>query len=190
MNFPKTSMLSPQQVPQFEQPGSIFDLINFRLSEFLGVSGSLVTRICENEFGITREEWQFVAMLADLDDMSPSDLADRTTVDRSQASKTLRALMNKGLVDRKPVPGDGRKAQVSLTQSGADLYAKLFPRVVQLHNEVLQDLDPSQRQALANSVVLLQARAVAAAQNHKPEGAAGRRQGGSRLRWNMKPRQV
>ena len=189
MSFPKTSMLSPQQVPLFEKPESIFDLINFRLSEFLGVSGSLVTRICENEFGITREEWQFVAMLADLNAMSPSDLADRTTVDRSQASKTLRALMNKGLVDRKSVPGDGRKAQVSLTSSGADLYAKLFPRVVQVHNEVLQDLDTSQRQALANGVVLMQARAVAVAQNHKPEGAAGRRQGGSRLRWNMTPRQ-
>jgi DNA-binding MarR family transcriptional regulator len=187
VGFPKTSLASPSQWPQFENPQSIFDLLNFRLSEFLGISGSLVTRMCENEYGITREEWQFVAMLAELDVMSPSDLAARTTVDRSQASKTLRALMNKGLVARQPVPGDGRKARVLLTQAGIDLFAQMFPRVVQLHNEVLQDLGPEARQTLARSLVAMQARAVAVAQNRKPEGAAGRRQGGSRARWKASP---
>jgi DNA-binding MarR family transcriptional regulator len=183
MGFPKASLAAQSQLPQFENPQSIFDLLNFRLSELLGISGSLVTRICENEYGITREEWQFVAMLAELKAMSPSDLAARTTVDRSQASKTLRGLMSKGLVERQRVPGDGRRALVLLSQAGSNLFAQLFPRVVQLHHEVLQDLEPVQRQALAHSLSALQARALAVAQEHKPEAAAGRRQGGSRAIW-------
>jgi len=99
MGLPKASLLAQIQLPNFENPQSIFDLLNFRVSEFMGLSGSLVTRICENEYGITREEWQFVAMLAELNAMSPSDLAARTTVDRSQASKTLRARRGKGPVE-------------------------------------------------------------------------------------------
>ena len=190
MGFPKISLATPSQLPQFENPQSIFDLLNFRLSELLGISGSLVTRICENEYGITREEWQFVAMLAELKVMSPSDLAARTTVDRSQASKTLRALMTKGLVERQPVPGDGRKAKVLLTQAGSDLFAQLFPRVVQVHNEVLQDLEPAQLQALARSLSAMQTRALAVAQTHKPEGATGRRQGGSRAHWKLSQRET
>ena len=183
MGFPKASLAAQSQLPEFDKPQSIFDLLNFRLSELLGISGSLVTRICENEYGITREEWQFVAMLAELNAMSPSDLAARTTVDRSQASKTLRGLMAKGLVERQSVPGDGRRALVLLSQAGLNLFAQLFPRVVQVHHEVLQDLEPAQRQALAHSLSVMQARALAVAQEHKPDGAAGRRQGGSRAIW-------
>ena len=91
---------SQSPYPNFKDPQSIFDLFNFVVYEFLSLSGSVVTRICEGDIGITREEWQFVAMLAKLGEMSPSDLASRTTIDRSQASKTLRTLMAKGLVDR------------------------------------------------------------------------------------------
>ena len=109
MGFPKASLAAADPLPHFENPQSIFDLLNFQLFEFLGISGSLVTRICENEYGITREEWQFAAMLAELGGMSPSDLAARTTVDRSQTSKTLRGLMAKGLVDRQPVRASTRR---------------------------------------------------------------------------------
>lgn len=180
-----TSLGVQAPIPQFENPRSIFDLVNFRVSEFIGVSGSLVTRLCENEYGITREEWQFVAMLAELNTMSPSDLAARTTVDRSQTSKTLRALMGKGLVDRRPVPGDGRKARVSLTPEGRRLYALIFPRVVQVNQEVLRDLSAQDKQALARYLRAMQARALALMQSktHQPQAAGGRRQGGSRGHW-------
>ena len=187
MGFPKSSLAASDPLPHFENPQSIFDLLNFQLHEFLGISGSLVTRICENEYGITREEWQFAAMLAELGGMSPSDLAARTTVDRSQASKTLRGLMTKGLVDRQPVPGDGRKARVQLTEAGMQLYRQIFPRVVQVHNEVMQDLSTDERAALARAMHSLRARALAVAQRHKPEGASGRRQGGSRAIWKKSP---
>lgn len=187
MGFPKASLAAQSPLPQFENPQSIFDLLNFRLSEFMGISGSLVTRFCENEYGITREEWQFMAMLAKLGGLSPSDLAARTTVDRSQTSKTLRGLMAKGLVDRQPVPGDARKARVSLTDAGMHLYRQIFPRVVQVHNEVMQDLSTAEREALARHLQTMQTRALAVAQRLKPEGAAGRRRGGSRARWKSPP---
>ena len=187
MGFPKASLAAHDPRPHFENPQSIFDLLNFQLHEFLGISGSLVTRICENEYGITREEWQFAAMLAELGGMSPSDLAARTTVDRSQTSKTLRGLMAKGLVDRQPVPGDRRKARVQLTELGEQLYQQIFPRVVLVHNEVMQDLNAAEREALARAMHILRARASAVAQRHKPEGASGRRQGGSRAIWKKSP---
>lgn len=187
MGFPKASLAAPDPLPHFENPQSIFDLLNFQMHEFLGISGSLVTRICENDYGITREEWQFAAMLAELGGMSPSDLAARTTVDRSQTSKTLRGLMAKGLVDRQPVPGDGRKARVLLTESGMQLYKKIFPRVVQVHNEVMQDLNTDEREALARAMQMLRGRALAVAQRHKPGSPAGRRLGGSRARWKSPP---
>ena len=187
MGFTEVMQDSQRPHPNFKDPQSIFDLFNFVVFEFLSLSGSVVTRICEGDIGITREEWQFVAMLAKLGEMSPSDLASRTTVDRSQASKTLRTLMTKGLVDRQPVPGDGRNARVQLTEAGMQLYRQIFPRVVQVHNEVMQDLSTEEREALARAMHVLRARASAVAQRHKPEVASGRRQGGSRAIWKKSP---
>ncbi len=170
-------------LPNFKDPQSIFDLLNFVVFEFVSLSGSVVTRICEGDMGITREEWQFVAMLAKLGEMSPSDLASRTTVDRSQASKTLRTLEVKGLVNRHQVQGDGRRAIIGLTQQGLALYAEFFPKVVHLHNEILQDLNDDQRDDLAQLMNVLHVRAKEATASFKPENRAPRRQGGRKAKW-------
>ena len=183
MGLPKTSLMAMPHQPDLASPSSIFDLVNFLFSEFVGVSGSVVTRLCESEYGITREEWQFVAMLANLGALSPSDVAAKTTVDRSQTSKTLRALMLKGLVERQRVAGDGRRALVLLTPAGHALYAQIFPRVVDVHHRVLANVSASERKVLASTLLKMQANALAVAQDHKVEGTPGRRQGGSRANW-------
>jgi hypothetical protein len=67
------------------------------------------------------------------------------------------------------------------------LYRQIFPRVVQVHNEVMQDLSSDEREALARAMHRLRTRALAVAQRHKPEGAAGRRLGGSRAKWKSTP---
>jgi DNA-binding MarR family transcriptional regulator len=186
MGFTEGMQESQISHPNFKDPQSIFDLFNFVVFEFMSLSGSVVTRICEGDIGITREEWQFVAMLAKLGEMSPSDLASRTTIDRSQASKTLRTLMAKGLVDRHKVKGDGRRAIIGITQQGRALYEKFFPKVVQLHNEILQDLSDVQRDELAKLMSVLHLRAKAATESFKPEHSAARRKGGSKTQWQAK----
>jgi hypothetical protein len=51
----------------------------------------------------------------------------------------------------------------------------------------MQDLSTDERVALAQAMHSLRARALAVAQRHKPEGASGRRQGGSRAIWKKSP---
>ena len=183
MGLPKASLAVDRRMPRFDRPASIFDLLNLTVSELIGISGSLVTRICESDHGITREEWQFMAMLASLGALSPSDLAAQTTVDRSQVSKTLKGLVHKKLVQREPVPGDGRRVRMVLSAGGQAFYDRLFPRMVQVHGELLAGFSPQECQRLAHDLVRIQANALRAAQKHWPEEPSARRQGGSRRRW-------
>lgn len=169
--------------PNLSHPNSIFDLLNFRVSEFYGLSGSLVTRLCEGEFGVTREEWQFVAMLAALGCLSPSDLAARTTVDRSQTSKTLRALLAKELIFRETDRGDARKAKVGLTESGEAFYARVFPRVVAIHKAMLSGLDEHEIEVLANCLRKMQETAVEVTRSNIVAAQSDRRHGGSKSSW-------
>jgi DNA-binding MarR family transcriptional regulator len=169
--------------PNLQHPASIFDLLNFRVSEFYGVSGSLVTKLCEGEFGVTREEWQFIAMLAHLGPLAPSELAQRTTVDRSQASRTLRSLSQKKLIYRQNVPGDGRRALVGLQDSGKKLYADFFPRAAQVHHAVIEALSANEVKVLARCLEKIHIRALEVAAGTLVSGRANRRYGGSRQHW-------
>jgi DNA-binding MarR family transcriptional regulator len=179
--------LNPQAidgVPNLIAPSTIFDLLNFRIAEFYGLSGSLVTRLCEGRYGITREAWQFIAMLAALGPMSPSDLATKTTVDRSQVSKTLKTLSTKKLINRQIVPGDARRITISLNESGRALYEKVFPKVVEVHHSVLDELTENEKKVLGKCLVKMQQGAQRAVGMGLVSVAADRRHGGSRVSWS------
>jgi DNA-binding MarR family transcriptional regulator len=169
--------------PNLIAPTTIFDLLNFRIAEFFGLSGSLVTRLCEGQYGITREAWQFIAMLAALGPTSPSDIATRTTVDRSQVSKTLKTLSAKKLIARQAVPGDGRRVTITLTDSGRALYHKVFPKVVEVHHLVLAELTEQEKKVLAKCLLKMQLGAQSATGMGLVNVAADRRHGGSRVSW-------
>jgi DNA-binding MarR family transcriptional regulator len=169
--------------PNLLKPKSIFDLLNFRIAEFYGVSGSLVTRMCEGRYGITREAWQFIAMLATLGPMAPSELATKTTIDRSQASKTLKGLSGKKLIYRRAVPGDGRRAIIGLTASGEALYEQIFPKVVEVHHSVLKELSEQEMKILSLCLVKIQNGAALATAIGLVDAHADRRHGGSRASW-------
>lgn len=159
MGLPKRTALSSTRLPEFDAPASIFDLFNYVIFELFGVTGSLVTRICEADYGVTRDEWQVVAMLAASGSMAPSELSARTTIDASQMSRTLRQMCAKGLVNREAVAGDARRAIIVLTDAGRALYASLFPRAVDLNCRVLAPLSSAERRALADMLVRLRVHA-------------------------------
>jgi DNA-binding MarR family transcriptional regulator len=181
---PLLAMHATSGLPDFSNPASIFDLLNFRIAEFFGLSGSLVTRLCEGQYGITREAWQFIAMLAALGPMSPSDLATETTVDRSQVSKTLKTLSAKKLILRRAVLGDGRRVTVALTEAGQAMYERVFPKVVEVHHSVLQDLSADEKVILAKCLLKIQQGAQRASGNGLVSVSADRRHGGSRVSWS------
>ncbi len=137
----------------------------------------------EGRYGITREAWQFIAMLAALGPMSPSDLAAKTTVDQSQASKTLKGLSAKKLIYRRAVPGDGRRATIGLTASGQTMYEQIFPKVVEVHHSVLTELSRQEKKVLSTCLTKIQSGAALATAMGLVDAHADRRHGGSRAVW-------
>jgi DNA-binding MarR family transcriptional regulator len=150
--------------PALVAPQSILDLLNYQLHVLLSFSTAGITRICEQEFGITRHEWGYIGLLAAFGAMAPSELALRSGMDRSRTSKALMPLLAKGLVSRRSQPGDRRYAMVALSASGRRLYERLFPRALAVHHELLQALTPQEARLLARALGKLRPRAVALAE--------------------------
>jgi DNA-binding MarR family transcriptional regulator len=135
--------------PDFAAPQSILDLLNYQMFLVLSFSTAGVTRMCEREFGITRHEWGFLGLLAAFGPLAPSELAQRSGMDRSRTSKALMPLAAKGLIARRAVPHDGRKAEVALSSAGRRLVERIFPRVLEVHRDLLATFSPAEVRLLA-----------------------------------------
>ncbi len=72
-------------------PQAANDLLMYRLNRLIAVAGSLVVRLCEGGYGITRREWGLMMMLAQHPGMPPAELAQRLGLDRARTSRAITA---------------------------------------------------------------------------------------------------
>jgi len=135
------------------------DLLLYRLSRLLAVAGSMVIKLCEGRFGITRREWRLLATLASRGELSSSQLAEHAQLDRARTSKAVGSMVAKGLISREHPAGDRRQVLLRLTERGHGLYDELFPLVTQINTELLSALNATAVEQLDESLRVLQARA-------------------------------
>lgn len=146
--------------PALHAPASLLDLLNYQMHLVLSFSTADVIRLCERDFGITRHEWGYIGLLAVFGELAPSELALRSGMDRSRTSKALMPLLQKGLVQRRSEPHDRRRARVSLTPAGRRLHERMFPRVLAIHQRLLESFSAGEVKQLARLLHRLRRRAI------------------------------
>ncbi|PJI95918.1 DNA-binding MarR family transcriptional regulator [Acidovorax sp. 69] len=142
-------------------PMAANDLLMYRLNRLLAVAGSLVVRLCEGGYGITRREWGLLMVLTQQPGMPPAELAQRLGLDRARTSRAITSLLAKKLVTRDAMPGDRRQAVLSLTPAGQAVHDGLFPQVKALNQDLLAGLDAQSVQMLDLALADMQQRAEA-----------------------------
>jgi DNA-binding MarR family transcriptional regulator len=164
---------------RLSRPQSLDDLLLYRMNRLVAVAGSMVIRLCEGRFGITRREWRVLALLARQEGLLSSELAEQAQLDRARTSRAVTSLVTKQLVRRQVEPGDRRQARLSLTPQGRSVHDQLFPLVREINRDLLAALSAGEVRELDGMLERLQARADAVV----PQAAlpkADRRRGG---RW-------
>lgn len=145
-----------------QDPGGIQDLLLFRLSRILSIGGSMVTRICEGQFGITRREWAVVALVGQADATSWSRLVEQSEIDEPPLSRAISSLVAKGLVSKRRVASQG--VWVSLTDAGRALFDELFPLTRSINLRLLEGLGADELHQLSLALDSIHQRAVALAE--------------------------
>ena len=128
-------------VAELRAPNSLENLLLYRLWRAAHASSYMVTRMVEGGFGVTRREWGMIGMLAQIEGVTSSKLAERLHLDRVSTSTALRSLFEKKLVERRQDVEDGREVYVRLSPSGQQLFADLFPRIARLNVDLLDGID-------------------------------------------------
>lgn len=151
--------MSDSPLPRLVASSSVDDLLLQRIALLLATGGSMVTRLCEGRFGITRREWRVLAVLAKEQGIVPSHLAERVHLDRARISRAITSLVGKQLVTRTPKPGNRREAILALTDKGQQVCDTLLPLAVDINRQLMAVVSAHDAQRLDAMLDRMQARA-------------------------------
>jgi len=146
--------------PEAAHRPALDNLLLYRVHRLFSVGGSLVIRLCEGQFGITRREWRLLAVLAGRPDLSSSQLAQHAYLDAARTSRAIGSLVDKGLILRTSAPGDRRQVLLRLTPAGDALYEELFPLVERINAQLLEAIEGDAVARFDEALARLQARAA------------------------------
>lgn len=98
--------------------------------------------------GVTRPQWQVLTMLARHEGTNQGGLADLLDVEPITLCRMVDRLQDAGMVERRADPADRRAWRLFLTGKARDLLAELRPLALELIDEAMSGLSPSERDTL------------------------------------------
>ncbi len=111
------------------------------------------------DLDIAPGEWGVVTALAKAGaPLTPSQLADLTSVAPSSMTHRLDKLAERGLIERAPDPHNRTRVYVSLTDEGWQLFSLAIRGSNVVESDVLQDLSDTERGELARMLEVVIAR--------------------------------
>ncbi|MEQ8659052.1 MAG: MarR family transcriptional regulator [Hyphomicrobiales bacterium] len=125
-----------------------------------GFSRKLV-EVYGRTYGLSREEWRLLLLLADAGELSSLELAKRTTLDKVQVSRAAQKLEDKGLISRSVPASDRRLRVYTCSDAGHALFSEVFPSVQTQADAILSKMSAQDKANLETGLRALAA-AVAA----------------------------
>ncbi len=168
---------------RLSRPETLNDLLLYRMGGVSRAVGSLVVRLCEGRYGITRREWGLLGLLAVQDGQTLTELSERARQDKARCSRIVTSLVEKGLVRSEAKPSNRRQLGLWLTPAGRDLHDQLLPQVRALNQELLQPLSEQEVATLDLLLDRLQGQASAMLEKYQEEWPRTQRHRGGSARW-------
>ena len=124
-------------VDQGKSPALRLDeFLPYRLSIASNRVSSVVATAYQSLFGLKIAEWRLIAVIAEGDGMTQQALGLATRMDKVTVSRAAIALVDRGLVARRPNAQDQRSHLLSLTAAGKSLYDNVAPKALELEAKV------------------------------------------------------
>lgn len=130
--------------------------IPFRLSVTSNLVSETIASTYQALFGLSIPEWRLIAVIAEDAGTTQQQVGRRTRMDKVTVSRATIALVDRGLVERRPHASDRRSQSLHLTNSGRDLYAAVAPKALELERRIFADFDPRDVAAFGEMLLRVQ----------------------------------
>jgi DNA-binding MarR family transcriptional regulator len=132
----------------------------YRLSIASNRVSSAIATAYQSLFGLRIPEWRLIAVIAESDGLTQQALGGATRMDKVTVSRAAIALVDRGLVQRRPNPDDQRSHLLSLTRAGKALYESVAPKALELEAQVFAGFSPDEIAAFSAMLDRIEASAA------------------------------
>ena len=133
----------------------------YRLSIVSNRVSAAVASTYQALFGLKIPEWRLIAVIAEEDQVTQQHICVRTRMDKVTVSRAAIALVDRGLIARRPNPDDQRSHLLSLTAAGQDLYESVAPKALELEARIFAGFGAKELAAFRAVLDRLEASAAA-----------------------------
>jgi MarR family transcriptional regulator, organic hydroperoxide resistance regulator len=98
--------------------------------------------------GLTQAEFRCLRLFGTDESLNNKTIAERMNLSPSRLTRIIDGLVKKEYIRREIDPNDRRNMKVNLSSKGKSLVQQLNKAYVDIHYEILQDIDPSQHEQL------------------------------------------
>ena len=98
--------------------------------------------------GLTQAEFRCLRLFGTDESLNNKTIAERMNLSPSRLTRIIDGLVKKRYIRREIDPNDRRNMKVNLSKKGKALVQQLNKAYVDIHEEILMDIDPSQHEQL------------------------------------------
>lgn len=128
----------------------------YRLSVVSNRVSAAIATAYDRLFGLKIPEWRLIAVIAEGPGITQQALGVATRMDKVTVSRATIALVDRGLVERKPHSSDRRSQSLHLTKAGHDLYDQVAPKAIELEQRIFASFDPKEVAAFSKMLARIQ----------------------------------
>jgi len=124
------------------------DFLPYRLSILSNrVSRAIAARYAKT-FDLTIPEWRIIAVLGRRVELTATEIAEATEMDKVAVSRAVARLVSAGRVSARADADDARRQILSLTRDGESVHARIAPIALASEQKLLAALDTRERAQL------------------------------------------
>jgi len=130
--------------------------LTYRLNNLAQMANRTGARWHQQMTGLTLAEWRIIATLGFFGKLSPSDIAQRTLMDKAVISRVKTTLTAKGLIHDDADAQDSRKRVLTLSEDGRHLYQSTMPAAQERQKELMELFTEEELSVLTSGMEKLQ----------------------------------
>jgi DNA-binding MarR family transcriptional regulator len=129
----------------------------YRLSVLSNRISQDIARLYAEQFSLSVTEWRVLAVLGRYPDLSASEVAERTAMDKVAVSRAVASLIRDGRLKRRTHGDDRRRSVLCLSPRGYRIYDEVAPLALRFERELLARLGADEQRTLTRILDRLEA---------------------------------
>lgn len=120
----------------------------FELAVIANRVSYMVGKVFEEKYNLQIPDWRILLTLERYGKLGPSDIVEKTSMDKARVSRAQRRLSDTGLVTVMDNPEDGRGKLLVLSSKGRAMCREIVPEAIRREKWLMGALSPGEQVAL------------------------------------------